>query len=638
MKNTLKIMYIVLALIMASSCQRSVLKYLNLEHSPAQDNPPNTAQSTNLPELSLTNCVHVFYDKTPPAGFDSLGRIYAVNLLNLLGHFSEFQRHVSAVEDYKPGDIDKCGVNILLDTNYFSVIPEAFLNEFKNTRTQVAWVGENSFKLGSTYLKSTFGVQYHAAEPYTKLDWDHMIDNKPTFYKNVYYKGEMFYKYGDFGKREPYLDTFFAPFEISALDYNASDVVDTTDHRIIAEIEHNYTLARLPWAIQSNNRFLFTEVPLSFMHEADRYFIFSDLLFDILKAAPRHDGRYAVVRLEDVHSEVTVDSLEKARQISQLAGVTPHISIIPIFKNPLNPENARIGLPAMPMTDNADFMAEMQLFKNAGAEFIWHGITHQIGEKINPWGSDSGTDYEFWDFTHDVETNHPWPLVGRQVPGETTKTLMDRFKMGADVLASADMIPKVWLTPHYHGSALSNYVFGQIFEWNIGRVVYYENTMKGLDLDQTIDEMKFPNMSAHAWQTRYYNMKYVEVTQDTRQNGQLYPYEIYGDVYGQRLFPENLGNVNIELSTQVINLRTVDQMLEDARRNLVLRDVWGSAFYHPFLLDEPYWDDNVNDVSHNDLYKLLTGMKNLGYNFVSLEGKLADWKAPRAKKIAYHDR
>ncbi len=634
MKNKLHVISFALIILLTLGCQKSAVKSNSMDQPGGQGTPP-VIPETPPAELALKNCVHVFYDKTPPTGFESAGRIYAVNVLNLLGHFSEFQRHLSAVEDYKAGDIDKCAVNILVDTNYFSVIPQTFLNEFKNTKTQVAWLGENSFKLGSTYLKSTFGVQYNAAEPYTKLDWVNLIDKKPTYYKNVYYKGAKFYKYGDFGKQAPQLDTFYAPFEIAKFDYAPGDVSGTTNHRVLAEIEHNFTNARLPWAIQTENRFLFTEVPLSFMHEADRYFVFTDLLFDILKASPRHDGRFAVVRLEDIHAEVSIAALEKARQMSLALNVKPHLSIIPIYVNPVNPNELYKGLPARAMTANSAFMNEMSLYKAAGAEVIWHGITHQLGEKVNPWGSDTGTDYEFWDFSNDVETNKPFPLVGRQVPGETAQTIIARFKQGADILQAANLVPQVWLTPHYHGSSLSNYVFGQLFNWSIGRVVYYENSMKGLDLNTNSEETKFPNVSAQAWQRRSDSLKNIQVTQSTRQNGQLYPYEIYGDIYGQRVFPENLGNVNIALSAQVLNVRTVDQMLEDARRNLVLRDVWASAFYHPFLLEPPYWNSAVNTLTNNDLYKLMSGLKALGYNFISLEGKSNEWKTPRAKKIVY---
>lgn len=643
MKTSTKIFLASLTFILSTGCQKSFLKYLELKRTVSPINPialpisttDDLTQSpeTPAPELSLTNCVHVFYDKTPPVGYQSLGKIYAIQVLNLLGHFAEYQRHLSTVEDYKAGDINKCSVNILIDTNYYTELPATFIQDFITTTTQVAWVGSNSWKLGSA-LKSIFGVEYNNSVPYTVLDTTNLVDDKPSFYKNIYYKGEKFYKYGQYGKRDPYLNDFFAAYEIANFEYNISNVNDTTDHAVLAEIEHNFTLDKNPWALQSKNKFLFSEIPLSFAHTADRYLIFADLLFDILKAEPRHNSKPSVIRLEDVHSEVAIQSLERARLIFKENNVKPHISIIPIYNNPANPLEVYMGEGERPMTLNTNFIAKINEFKTDGAEFIWHGITHQLGTAPNPWEATSGSDYEFWDFSEDVQTNHPWPLVGRPVPNETPQSLTTLFKKGADILKTANIFPDVWLTPHYHGSSMSNYVFGQLFNWNIGRVVYYENNMTGLNLDAHDPKMKFPNMSEDAWKRRDFYLKNLAVEQNTRQNGQFFPYEIYGDVYGQKLFPENIGNIGKELGEQVLETREVPQILEDAKRNLVLRDTWASAFYHPYYLVAPYWT-STSTIQNNDLNDLLVGLKNLGYTFVSLEQKSKEW-VTRSKKVVYH--
>ena len=591
-------------------------------------------EPSKLVALTPQNCVNVYYDRTPPEGWDPLGFQYAVQTLNLLGHFAEYQRHVTAVEDYVPGELQKCGANIYLDTNYYSVVPESFLSEFKTATTQVAWVGENSYKLGPE-LKTLFGVEYNYEEPYTTLDRVNLVDGKPSFYKNVSYKGEVFNKYGEYGKVQSVSGEFYGAWEISKFNYNAADVANPTDHRVISQIEHNFTHDKRPWAIQSGNRFLIAEVPLSYVHAADRYFIFADLLFDILKAQPRHNSKPALVRIEDVHCETDITALERVRSIYKQNAIKPEVSIIPIFYNPLNELEVYFGQPERPMTDNRAFLKEMDKFKADGAEFIWHGITHQLGNLINPWESTSGTDYEFWDFSFDVATNHPWPLVGRQVPGETVQTIVTRFKKGSDVLKKAGIAPEIWLTPHYHGSSLSNYVFGQLFNWTVGRVVYYENSVTGLDLDAANAEIKFPLVTNAAWNDRnkwLSNLKVV--SQSLRQNGQLYPYEIYGDVYGQRVFPENIGNVEKDLNVQVLETRVVSQMLTDAKRNLVLRDVWGSGFYHPYYLQPPYWA-GTNTLKNNDLNDLLSGLKNLGYKFVSLQERARTWTS-KAKDVSYH--
>ena len=111
----------------------------------------------------------------------------------------------------------------------------------------------------------------------------------------------------------------------------------------------------------------------------------------------------------------------------------------------------------------------------------------------------------------------------------------------------------------------------------------------------------------------------------------MFPYELYGDIYGQRVLPENLGNVEPYLSDQVQFIRTVDVMLEDAKRNLVLRDVWASCFYHPFLLDPTISSANQDITKPKDLERLVSGIQALGYKDINLETYVEAHKAPAGK-------
>ena len=113
--------------------------------------PPLVLNPQPLPELSLNGCVYVYYDKTITGTSKPLGKVYAIKLLNILGHFTEYQRHYRAVEDYVSGDLDKCGVNIFIDSNYYSVIPQDFLNEFKNQMEIIKAIIKP--KMGATTIK-----------------------------------------------------------------------------------------------------------------------------------------------------------------------------------------------------------------------------------------------------------------------------------------------------------------------------------------------------------------------------------------------------------------------------------------------------------------------------------------------------
>ena len=103
-------------------------------------------------------------------------------------------------------------------------------------------------------------------------------------------------------------------------------------------------------------------------------------------------------------------------------------------------------------------------------------------------------------------------------------------------------------------------------------------------------------------------------------NGQAFPYEIYGDIHGQRLLPENLGNSQPFENAHVLIPRTVVEIVADAKRNLVIRDAWASFFYHPFLFNDynsggrgSYYGDPA------ELVYLVTEIKKLGYEFIDAE-------------------
>ena len=86
--------------------------------------------------------------------------------------------------------------------------------------------------------------------------------------------------------------------------------------------------------------------------------------------------------------------------------------------------------------------------------------------------------------------------------------------------------------------------------------------------------------------------------------GQFFPYVIQKDTYGQKIIPENLGCVSIASSLGT-PLRTVDDILLTAKKNLVVRDAWASLYYHPYL-------------GLTYLKQLVPAISALGYEFVAI--------------------
>jgi uncharacterized protein YdaL len=524
-----------------------------------------------LPEvnkkLAQEKCVQVYFDEQTPSAQmlasdqGSLGRIYANMTLNLLAHFSEYKRFISPITAYQKGDIEKCPATLYLGSDYYSEVPMDFVEDFKSTKKRVAWLGYSFWDLGE-HLEKIFGVQF---ESFTELDTQHLtIDQKPTFFRDVLYKGEVFTKYNDWNAKD---DTqFLAAYEVAELK-----VVDSKKSKILAQISHSATNENIPWALQAGTKFIITEIPLSFIHESDRYLVFADLLFDILDEKPIRDEHLAVIRLEDLHPFVDLTTLAQAVQIMKEEGVTPHLAIIPAFKDPLGSTVMPPVLNDVPIYLVDNFHQLIQEFSNQGSVIIWHGITHQYNQLANPYSGASADDFEFWDAKAD-----------KPIAEDSVEYIRQRLGYGADIFRKANLdIPQIWLTPHYKASALDNLVFADYFKWTIGRMTYfnYNRSAPNANTDDPV--------------------------------GQFFPYEIYNDIYGQRVIPENLGNVQNELNSQVTQVRTVEQILKDAKRNKVLRDSWASVFFHPFLLAD-------QDPSNNDLRNLVTGLKKLGYHFINL--------------------
>lgn len=615
------ILALINVLLMTLACNQST----SFKETPKPANAPPVKEPPvkDIPEvvdISKLNgqCVQVFYDSSADPMY-KFGRTHGLMLLNLLGHFPEYQQIIGPIELYKKGYLDRCHASFYVGSVYNNTLPADFLADFKTTSKQVVWMGFNFWQLGTDF-ESIFGYKDYI---FTTLDYtNRSTDGKPGFFRDILYKGEVFPKFSIWSAASPPASmippanppapapappaqTLITAFEVAKLSNKTLQVSE-----VLAETRHSFTNEVIPWAIKANNKFYVVESPFTFIHEADRYFVFADLIFDFLKAQPKHNAKNAVLRLEDIHALVELNYLNEAVNIVKANGAIPHISIIPIFKDPFFSVQRESQKTEIRMEEVPAFVSLVQRYKAEGAVFIWHGITHQYNQVLNPFTAASGDDYEFWDFTK----NSP-------VAEDSVSFVLDKFDNGFSSLKQFSIAPKVWLSPHYHSSALDNVMFGQIFSWMIGRGVYFDSKIKGLKNSGDLKSLQFDlNNSATAQNRRnFFADLQVSVVPELKQFGQLYPYEIYGNIYGQNIIPENLGNVQPYLSNQVVNTRNVARILEDAKRNLVLRDVWASVFYHPFLLDPVLNSENTDQTKPKDLDRLVGGIKALGYKFINLE-------------------
>ncbi len=547
-------------------------------------------------EAEQKKCVHIYYDKSENPEY-KIGKVYAVYLQNLMGHFPEFQQIISPVEYYKKNDLEKCQANIYIGSYFQNKIPKDFLADFKVTKTNFAWLGYNIWQIDEEWLKNNLE---HSYSHITNLDRNNLDKNQqPSFFRFFTYKGETFEKFGKFVGKDK---VFHAGFEMIALVPSVPP--EQMSVHVLSEGIHSVSGERRPYILQKNNYFYVADVPFSYVHESDRYLIFADILFDILKAPPRHTEKLALVRIEDVHALSDLPELYKMAKVFEEEKVPLNISLIPVFFDPLFQEDRGENQEFLPMTRVPQFMRFIEHIKKQDTQFIWHGVTHQHARAANPHTGMSSSDFEFWD-----------AINNKPLPEDSINYVLDRLDFGWSYLKEANIQPVAWLTPHYQASALDYVIFSKVFTWNVGRVIYYESQIDGLSESTTDISYRLDTQNSTQRRDALKNLK---VTTEGNWNGQLYPYEIYGDVYGQRLFPEILGNPQPFESAHVIYPRTLDEILSDAKRNLVLRDTWASMFFHPYLLTG-WRGDGIGEYPGDvrPLRKLLRGLKDLGYTFVN---------------------
>jgi hypothetical protein len=175
---------------------------------------------------------------------------------------------------------------------------------------------------------------------------------------------------------------------------------------------------------------------------------------------------------------------------------------------------------------------------------------------------------------------------------------------------------------------LDNIIFGHFFEWVIGRMNYSIYKVSSDPDSEELKDLGFSHTLPKANKQRLEVFKKIKVEDlGTEHAQQLFPYPIYGDYYNQRVLPENIGNYQFE-SKKTEKHRTIEKILLDAKRNLALRDSWASVFYHSYLLEL----ENVPN-KQTSLYKLVHGLKEMGYEFANINEFMDEKLNIRAPKI-----
>ncbi len=252
---------------------------------------------------------------------------------------------------------------------------------------------------------------------------------------------------------------------------------------------------------------------------------------------------------EEFHSALIriedVDPLESPEQLRNIADILAGKEIpflVSVIPFYVDPgEGIRISL-----SDKPEFVDALKYMVKNGATLVMHGVTHQ-------YKGITASDFEFWD----ESTNSP-------IKGETEESISRKLEIGIQEFMKNGLYPLLWETPHYTASFKLYKTVSKYFS------AAMEQRLSIEDYDYS----------------------------------QYFPYVINKDLFGQKIYPENLGYVPLN-SDKEISRTYVKNLLKNAKANLYVRDGFASLFFHPFL-----------DLDL--LGELVDGIQQLGFTYIDL--------------------
>lgn len=493
--------------------------------------------------------VLILHDSSGPFGW--IGGIHARMLANLVGHF-DLPLRVAPVEDYESGDIAQASAVFYLGGTFDNPLPAAFKREVLATTKPVCWFKYNLWQVGAASpgeFQTRFGFRFDSLDQ--------------TGHFTVTYKGETFGKNPSDPElgRTAILNPSIATAPAWACDPGASNC--------------------LPYIVRGGNFWYVADTPFSFLGEEDRYVIFADVMHDIL-GIEHPESHRALIRIEDVAPTFPPERLRGLADMLSAENVPFLVSVIPVYVDPAGHDNN--GVPrTVSLSRSPEFQQALRYVISRGGQIVLHGYTHQYDSLPNPYRGVSGEDYEFFRVTLDANGNF---AEAHPVPEDSRKWAQSRVSAARRELKRSGLAAVGWSTPHYAASAIDYEVFGVSFAVTIQRVLYFEGSGSvggGFHRGRAQQEA---------------------ISGDRRFAGQFFPYVIQRDIYGQKIVPENLGNVDLP-TLNGATFRQPADLIRVARKQKVVRDGWASAFFHPFL------DPGL-------LRELVRGVKAEGYTYVSL--------------------
>lgn len=178
------------------------------------------------------SCVQIYFDAESETQLAS-GKVFAKQLQEMLAPYLGYMVRSTGISEYKKGDIRLCEKNIYVGTHFDHRVPRLFVEDFMNSRGNVAWFGYNIWQMGPR-LENEMGLRFLR-----------MVRQEITgFFDEVLYEGGRFKKAG----RAHLQQVELLPSDLSKFS-------------MLAESRNSATREIIPYIVQSKNRFYVADVP-----------------------------------------------------------------------------------------------------------------------------------------------------------------------------------------------------------------------------------------------------------------------------------------------------------------------------------------------------------------------------------------
>lgn len=525
-----------------------------LANSPPQGSVSTSTSTTTLPEREAQRML-VLFDST--GEWTTLAQTDAMQSANLLGHFGPVDRR--PVQSYTSGLMGQYDGVVYEGTTFDEPLPSVFLDDVAQSGTPVVWAALNISQMSSRLESGGYGFTTGALDP------------RPM--AKVVYDGVDLNRF-DSG------------------EYNQITRINITDPTVAEPLGHVVAEdgSELVWAVRSGALTYVSESPYSYASEGDRYLAWADVLLGAFTpdASERHR---ALVRLEDIGPASDPKLLRASIDVLVERDIPFTMAVYPEFVDPDAQHGTPYGSPGTPalrLDQRPMVVAVIQYGIDHGGIIVSHGLTHQYRTDPNPYGGVSGDDYEFYAASIDARTDNV--VLDGPVAEDSVAWATERLRDARTMLIRAGLpssAVRMFEPAHYAASEATYEAIGDVYAGlnGTGPATRFDRGMYFPELASGTADIE------HAF-------------------GQFFPYAVR-DVYGHLVVPENLGNV-IKVGGNNNDARTPTQIVEDARRSLVVRDGVVGFYFHPYL-------------EATLLEQVVDGIENAGFEFVPSTSITTGW-------------